>query len=92
MQMAPQRQAPLLFPSPISQPHRVLQLLALRHQQAKQRTTVAFTAPANTGGAAITTYTVTASPGGITATGNSSPITVYWIDCRNGVYILDHRN
>ena len=38
--------------------------------------TVAFTAPANTGGAAITTYTVTASPGGITATGSSSPITV----------------
>ena len=38
--------------------------------------TVAFTAPANTGGAAITTYTVTASPGSITATGSSSPITV----------------
>ena len=38
--------------------------------------TVAFTAPASTGGAAITTYTVTASPGSITATGSSSPITV----------------
>ena len=38
--------------------------------------TVAFTAPASTGGAAITTYTVTASPGGVTATGSSSPITV----------------
>ena len=38
--------------------------------------TVAFTAPASTGGAAITNYTVTASPGGVTATGSSSPITV----------------
>ena len=37
---------------------------------------VAFTAPANDGGAAITTYTVTASPGGATGTGSSSPITV----------------
>ena len=38
--------------------------------------TISFTAPANTGGAAITGYTVTSSPGGITATGNASPITV----------------
>jgi hypothetical protein len=38
--------------------------------------TVAFTAPSNNGGAAITSYTVTSSPGGITATGNSSPITI----------------
>ena len=38
--------------------------------------TVTFTAPANNGGAGITSYTVTSSPGNITATGNSSPITV----------------
>jgi len=38
--------------------------------------TVSFTAPAFTGGAAITTYTVTANPGGATATGAGSPITV----------------
>jgi len=38
--------------------------------------TVAFTAPSNNGGAAITSYTVTSSPGGITSTGNSSPITI----------------
>lgn len=38
--------------------------------------TVTFNAPAFTGGAAITGYTVTSSPGGITGTGASSPITV----------------
>ena len=38
--------------------------------------TVSFTAPTNTGGAAINGYTVTSSPQGITATGTSSPITV----------------
>jgi hypothetical protein len=37
---------------------------------------VAFTAPANNGGSAITSYTVTSSPGSITASGASSPITV----------------
>lgn len=37
---------------------------------------VTFTAPANTGGAAISGYTVTANPGGLTGTGASSPITV----------------
>ncbi|OEY70104.1 hypothetical protein BI198_11400 [Rheinheimera salexigens] len=37
---------------------------------------VSFTAPANTGGVAITGYTVTSSPGGLTATGASSPLTV----------------
>ncbi|RVU35742.1 tandem-95 repeat protein [Rheinheimera riviphila] len=37
---------------------------------------VAFTAPANIGGAAITGYTVTANPGGLTGTGASSPIVV----------------
>jgi uncharacterized protein (TIGR02145 family) len=38
--------------------------------------TVAFTAPLNTGGSAITGYTVTSSPGGFTGNGPSSPITV----------------
>ncbi len=38
--------------------------------------TVSFTAPASNGGSAITSYTVTSSPGGITATGAASPITV----------------
>lgn len=37
---------------------------------------IAFTAPASNGGAAITGYTVTSSPGGLTGTGASSPITV----------------
>lgn len=37
---------------------------------------VSFTAPASNGGAAITSYTVTSSPGGITGTGSASPITV----------------
>jgi len=37
---------------------------------------VSFTAPAVTGGPAITSYTATSSPGGITGTGSSSPITV----------------
>ena len=44
---------------------------------------VAFTAPVNFGGAAITSYTVTASPGGLTGTGASSPIVV--ADLTNGV-------
>jgi len=38
--------------------------------------TVSFTAPASDGGSAITSYTVTSNPGGITANGTSSPITV----------------
>jgi hypothetical protein len=37
---------------------------------------VTFTAPADTGGTAITGYTVTSSPGGLTGTGGSSPIVV----------------
>ncbi|MDZ4260996.1 MAG: fibronectin type III domain-containing protein, partial [Pseudomonadota bacterium] len=37
---------------------------------------VTFTAPASNGGSAITSYTVTSSPGGQIATGASSPITV----------------
>jgi hypothetical protein len=38
--------------------------------------TVSFVAPVSDGGAAITSYTVTSSPGGFTATGSASPITV----------------
>src|SRR5262249_23018201 len=38
--------------------------------------TVNFDAPSSDGGAPITSYTVTASPGGATATGTGSPITV----------------
>ena len=37
---------------------------------------VNFTAPANNGGSVITSYTVTSSPGNITASGAASPITV----------------
>ena len=37
---------------------------------------VAFTPPVNVGGGAISSYTVTASPSGITGTGASSPVTV----------------
>lgn len=38
--------------------------------------TVTFTAPVDTGGSEITSYTVTSNPGSITASGSSSPITV----------------
>ncbi|WP_110457428.1 Ig-like domain-containing protein [Shewanella algidipiscicola] len=38
--------------------------------------TVSFSAPASTGGAAINGYTVTSTPGGITASGAGSPLTV----------------
>lgn len=41
-----------------------------------EQATVAFTAPADTGGAAVSSYTVTASPGGATETCASSPCTV----------------
>jgi hypothetical protein len=37
---------------------------------------VSFTAPSDTGGTTITSYTVTANPGGATASGSTSPITV----------------
>lgn len=43
---------------------------------------IAFTAPTNNGGSAILSYTVTSSPGGFTATGSASPITV--TDLSNG--------
>ena len=38
--------------------------------------TVSFTAPASNGGSVITSYTVTSSPGGLTASGAASPLTV----------------
>ena len=41
-----------------------------------QQATVTFTPPASDGGNPITSYTVTSSPGGITATGAASPIKV----------------
>ncbi len=37
---------------------------------------VTFSPPANTGGSAIISYTVTSSPGNFTATGSTSPLTV----------------
>ena len=37
---------------------------------------VTFTAPASNGGSTITGYTVTSAPGGVTASGTTSPITV----------------
>jgi hypothetical protein len=40
------------------------------------RATVSFTAPIGTGASAVTGYTVTSAPGGITATGTRSPIAV----------------
>ena len=45
---------------------------------------VAFTAPAYNGGSEITLYTVTSSPGSITATGASSPIVITGLT--NGTY------
>ena len=42
--------------------------------------TVAFAAPAWDGGSAIRYYTATASPGGASASGTSSPITVYGLE------------
>ena len=43
---------------------------------ANASASVSFAAPASTGGAPITSYRVTASPGGMTATGGSSPIPI----------------
>jgi hypothetical protein len=40
------------------------------------KATVSFSAPTNTGGSIITGYMVTSSPGGFTASGTTSPITV----------------
>ena len=43
---------------------------------ATGQATVSFTAPASNGGSAVTGYTVTSTPGGTTATGTASPITI----------------
>jgi hypothetical protein len=45
-------------------------------RSASQSVQVTFTAPANVGGSSITSYTATSSPGSITGTGASSPVTV----------------
>jgi hypothetical protein len=45
-------------------------------RSASQSVQVTFTAPASIGGSAITSYTVTSSPGSLTGTGASSPVTV----------------
>ena len=55
-------------------PHAPTNVSAVRG--ASGRATVSFDAPAYTGGAPIISYTVTSSPGGITETGSTSPITV----------------
>lgn len=44
--------------------------------QSTTSVSVSFTAPVSNGGSSITGYTVTSNPGGLTATGSSSPITV----------------
>jgi hypothetical protein len=46
--------------------------------------TVSWTAPANNGGAAIDSYTVTSSPGGQTATWTSGPLTATVSGLTNG--------
>jgi len=47
-----------------------------RATAANASATVRFDAPGNNGGAAITAYTVVSSPGGISASGTTSPITL----------------
>lgn len=46
-------------------------------QTGNSQVSIAFTPPINNGGSIITGYTVTASPGGIIATGSNSPIICY---------------
>ena len=43
---------------------------------ANAQATISFSAPASNGGSAISGYTVTSTPGGLTATGSASPITI----------------
>lgn len=43
---------------------------------ASRQATISFSPPASDGGSSITSYTVTSTPGGLTASGLASPITV----------------
>jgi hypothetical protein len=52
---------------------------------------VAFTAPACVGGSAITSYAVQSTPGGIGATGSSSPITVSGLTNRHCLHVSRYR-
>lgn len=65
-----QKLAVVLYPSVPGAP--TIGLATAGDEQAS----VAFTAPADNGGAAITEYTVTSTPGDIEETGASSPIVV----------------
>jgi hypothetical protein len=49
---------------------------AVSASEGNAQATVSFTAPTNNDGSDATSYTVTSSPGSITATGTSSPITI----------------
>ena len=61
--------------------------------------TISFDIPTDNGGSAITGYTVTSSPGGITATGTATPITVtgltngtaytFTVTATNNIYTSD---
>ena len=48
----------------------------VRSARRTAQASVSFSAPSSNGGAAITSYTVTSSPGGKTATGAGSPLVV----------------
>ena len=51
---------------------------------------MSFTAPASNGGDPITSYTVTSSPDGKTATGAGSPLTVTGLDQRHQLHVHGH--
>ena len=58
----------------LSSPNAPTNVSATKGEDSKS--TVTFTAPTNNGGSAITGYTITSNPGGISATGSSSPIVI----------------
>ena len=58
------------FPGPPHQPTGVSAVAG------RGQATVSFTAPTDDGGFPVTSYTVTSNPGGFTATGTGSPLTV----------------
>jgi len=70
---ATQKKAGSIWPSPKTVPGAPTSVVATGISGGAS---VAFTAPADTGGEPITSYTVTATPGGATATGSSSPISI----------------